>query len=143
MTTTRKWFHRTTSSFDPTKGVYRVGPWHLIEKSNSFGDHVAYCGVDSYQYRNHWDHAPTPTLTEDDAMPEGKVCPKCKAKLKRLGQSIQPTDHCKTLSIHEPHEFIGKDGLRRECPGIPHDHEHYCCTEHHTHAMPHVGCILR
>lgn len=34
--------------------------------------------------------------------------------------------------------------VREHLPAPPaHDHERVCCTEHGTHSMPHVGCILR
>lgn len=57
--------------------------------------------------------------------------------------------HCRHLSIHEPHVYTRASSLRItnvgpfSCPGIPHDHERFCCTEHHHHVSPHVGCILR
>ncbi len=65
--------------------------------------------------------------------------------------------HCRVLATHEAHTWTYRE--RKEnghgiaphvdldeqhgCPGIEHDHEKRCCTEHRTHTRPHMGCILR
>lgn len=51
--------------------------------------------------------------------------------------------HCRKLAIHEPHRYVKRDVGWFSCPGIPHDHDRFCCTEHGTHHSPHIGCILR
>lgn len=56
--------------------------------------------------------------------------------------------HCRRTGIHEPHTWdwfppMGGMARRFNCPGVEHDHEKHCCSEHGTHTMPHKGCILR
>lgn len=52
--------------------------------------------------------------------------------------------HCRRGSIHEPHTYSKPDtGAEFACPGVPHDHDTFCCAEHQHHVTPHQGCILR
>ena len=58
--------------------------------------------------------------------------------------STQPERHCRRLAVHNPHEYVKRGTIEiYQCPGIAHDHEARCCTEHGTHTTPHKGCVLR
>jgi hypothetical protein len=51
---------------------------------------------------------------------------------------------CRSGTVHEPHDYWGRQARSEtlgpmHCPGIEHDHDKLCCTEHNHHTTPHRG----
>lgn len=129
---------------DPATAVYYgfLAPTHVVIFLDPYTD---LSRLTLQQVRPAPDQRPGP-FRLPDPLPAGWIGPGHPAHVPLVLNTSQwvRERHCRRLATHPEHKYTprGHTEIHR-CPGIAHDHDARCCTEHGTHTTPHKGCVLR